>query len=76
MCQQQAAAVHGCHIVNSQPDNLVMIYQFTEQTLKLTGNIWDSTVNTYISLFDVINLSVQIQHVNLGSGLSGVSRDP
>lgn len=48
MCQQQAAAVHGCHIVNSQPDNLVVIYQFTEQTLKLTENIWDSAVNTYI----------------------------
>lgn len=50
MCQQQAAAVHGCHIVNSQPDNLVVIYQFREQALKLTENIWDSAVNTYTNL--------------------------
>lgn len=50
MCQQQEAAVHGYHIVNSQPDNLVVIYQFTEQTLRLTENIWDFDVNTCINL--------------------------
>lgn len=38
MCQQQAAAAHSCHRVNRQPDNLVVIYQYTE-TLKLTENI-------------------------------------
>lgn len=50
MCQQQEAAVHGYHTVNNQPDNLVVIYQFTEQTLKLTENIRDSAVNTCINL--------------------------
>lgn len=60
MCKQQEAAVHSCHILSKQPDNLVVIYQYTNQTLKLTENVWDSLISILINL----HLVWWIKHVN------------